>query len=84
MAAVVAEEGFDQAPVNEPPLLGIEEAQPAVVHLHTLHVLRVVDLEQTIDLFLGIVSKEFAQIGDGTTQDGPVALDEDVGSGQRA
>ena len=58
MSVIIPENSIHKSSVKSPKGLGIATAYPAIIPLHTLHVLRIVDSDQGVDLLIRLLIEE--------------------------
>ena len=74
LTAVVSEDGINEPRVEPAEGPGVLSADPAIVSLHALHVLRKNDTDKLVDELVGTLVKEIRCIWWWTARDGQIFL----------
>ena len=84
LTAVVSEDGINEPHVEPAEGPCVLSADPAIVSLHALHVLRKNDTDKLVDELVGTLVKEIRCIWWWTARDGQVFLHKHISTRQRA
>ena len=84
LMAVVSEDGINEPQVEPAEGPGVLSADPAIVSLHALHVLRENDTDKLVDELVGTLVKEIRCIWWWAARDGQVFLQKHISTRQRA
>jgi hypothetical protein len=79
MSVIIPEDSIHKSSVKSPKGLGVTTAYPAIIPFHALHVLRILDSDQGIDLFIRLLIKEVDELTGRPAGNGLILLNKHIG-----